>query len=325
MMVKVVAHSLKVALDHPDDIACLAAAVILFTGYGTYPIRVDALQSCCLLPPISSTGSHSMRCMFIGCSHGASCPGNTLGETLAGDWELKLVHHKRHTAAPVVAWAAGSREAHVLSLLRQQLYSSECPISTEPPISIESGVGAPLLVNPESKLGIHLLPVARDNWASVFSYSTRATCSSLAEEGGLSDIEYLHLVVEDGLLPTTQHEVRHLFASLMDKRLVSQMEPYQHSPSTWNPEQVEHIQLVIRTERQAMATAMDTSLHEWETVYSRGYQFWNKMPSWDKWDYKFKRFHIEDVMKECKEVVQGWWGKKRWRRDHGILLLGDEI
>jgi hypothetical protein len=117
---------------------------------------------------------------------------------------------------------------------------------------------------------------------------------SLGVAGGLTELELDSLVDESNVLPHNQMQLRHLWATLKEARLVRQ-------PVLLQGDQ-------LQQQRVALATSMDTSLHQWEHVYSKGYKFWLNIPGWEGWEEGLKRFHIKDVLEECKEVLQGGEG-----------------
>jgi hypothetical protein len=155
---KVRAHSLDVPLDMGADSTDLATSMLLVTGHGTHPIRVDALQSCSMPP---NMGSRAMHCKFTGSTTGCICHGNVLAHAVGGAWVLEMVHHKRGKAGHVpitVEWAADNREGHLSTAWRHMLHSGEAPL---PLTGVEV---APLLLHPQS-----LMHIPPGNWTSAWS------------------------------------------------------------------------------------------------------------------------------------------------------------
>jgi hypothetical protein len=282
LVMKVMANSMEGALEDVDDPAGMAAAVLLATGYGTHPIRVDALMACSM--PSCSMGSSFMQCKFPGCSCSLLCKGNALEQLPDGDWELKLVHHK--SAQPgdapfTVVWPADSMEGQLFTAWRKSLYSGQ------PHLSFTTVDVAPLLLHPQS-----LKPISEGNWASAWQWALDTMCFRLGEVGGLTLVELDSLIIDSKLLPKCQQQLRHLWASLMDSRLVNQQ------PSLGAKQ--------LKKERKRLAMSMGSSLTQWLQVYTKGYHFWSNISNWERWDESLKMFHIQDVLEECKEVRQAW-------------------
>lgn len=155
---KVRAHSLDVPLGMGADSTDLATSMLLVTGHGTHPIRVDALQSCSVPPNMDS---RAMHCKFTGGTTSCICHGNALAHAVGGAWVLEMVHHKRGKAGHVpitVEWAADSREGQLSTAWRHMLYSGEAPL---PLTDVEV---AHLLLHPHS-----LMHTPPGNWTSAWS------------------------------------------------------------------------------------------------------------------------------------------------------------
>lgn len=263
LLMRVRRHSMKLALKPSSDSSILAAAVVLLTGCGAYPLRTDGLLSC-MLPSEGHTGP---------------LEGNYLMESSpGGDWVLELPLHKTSQShGPLrMVYPGGSREARVLQKWRALLYSP--PHQPQPPSAPGQHVLAPLLLRPSN-----MQPIPADNWAGTWKSSLNNMAFLLAERGTLSDSD-LDLATVGTLLPSTQQHIRHLFASLEEVRLQEEG----LSPAG------------LDERRQALARSMGSSLRQWKRTYSTGFRFWDQMEGFEALSDSQKRAHVEGVKRVCR-------------------------
>ena len=296
---KLVRLSIEAALKPNADATTLASAVVLLTG-SLDVLRVDALVAC-KLPPPPNMGRPAVHCGYSGCC--SACRGNVVEQRPGGCEVMSLVHTKRKQGPHHVAWPVGSPEANLLTKWRAFIYSSGSPVDLPP-----DGV-APLLMHPElsGKKGRPKLlrPIIADNWSSAWQLSVAIMGRRLTL---LSELERA-LVVGDGdgfsIIPSTQQQLRHSKCTLHESRLAS--------PSSEPPSKLEQQRLT--NERERLAAAMDTSLHEWLATYSLGYSFWVNDPDWVTADAELKRLIVQCVEDDARavmeEVMEEASGKRR--------------